>query len=236
MRYDNVPNPAAYLLRNDTAQTLCLSCHDGSTASAPDVMGTVTYVSESAAGAFANPGGVMVTNAHNLNTATPQVPPGGTKWMVLTCTTCHDPHGNANYRNLRPNPSDAATPNVSVVAKQTALPDGNNPASVYVPSNVIYKSGTSLWCQNCHGAPQEGSDHPDDKAIFGSTVASYARWTSVSLPRVPIDSPSDDVIPSTDDRVICLSCHKAHGSQNYRTLIHADTLTLDSTCQECHDQ
>jgi predicted CXXCH cytochrome family protein len=234
MRYDNVPNPAAYLLRSDTTQTLCLSCHDGSTASAPDVMGTVTYVSESAAGAFANPGGVMVTTAHNLNTPTPQIPPGGTKPMVLTCTTCHDPHGNDNYRNLRPDPASIGA-NISVVVKQATIANGNNPAAVYVPSNVLYKSGASLWCQNCHGNPLDWGHHSDDKPLFGSTIASYSRWTSVSLPRVPVLNPSDNAVPSTDDRVMCLSCHKAHGSPNSKALIHADGATLDSTCEECHD-
>jgi predicted CXXCH cytochrome family protein len=235
MRYDDVADPAHYLLRSDAAQTLCLSCHDGASGSAPDVMGTVTYVSESAAGPFANTGGLRVSTAHNLNQA-PEVPPGGTKPMVLTCTTCHDPHGNANYRNLRPDPAVAGTGSSSVVAQQATLPTGNNPAAVYVLSNIIYKSGTSLWCQNCHGAPLEGSDHPDDKPIFGAITASYTRWASVTLPRVPVHSPSDSIVPSTDDRVVCISCHKAHGSANTKTLIYADGATLDSTCQECHDQ
>jgi hypothetical protein len=234
MRYDDVANPAAYLLRSDTAQTLCLSCHDGN-ASAPDVMGTVTYVAESAAGAFVNAGGPIVTTAHNLNSA-PVIPPGGTKEMVLTCTTCHDPHGNDNYRNLRPDPARAGTGNVSVVAKQTVRAGEGDPKFVYVTANVIYKAGISAWCQNCHDAQPEGSHYPDEKPIFGSFKASYTRWTAVTLPRVPVLSPFDDVIPSTDDRVVCLSCHKAHGSPHSKTLIYADGLTLDSTCQECHDQ
>jgi predicted CXXCH cytochrome family protein len=44
------------------------------------------------------------------------------------------------------------------------------------------------------------------------------------------------VIPSSDDQVNCISCHKAHGSANTKALIYADAATLDSTCQECHDQ
>jgi predicted CXXCH cytochrome family protein len=236
MRYDDVAAPATYLLRAESAQTLCLSCHDGANASAPDVMGTITYISDPAGGAFANAGGVMVDHAHNLNPTVPQIPPGGTEPMILTCTTCHDPHGNDNYRNLRPDPAKTGGAGVTVVAHQTVSANGNNPAAVYGASNIIYKSGTSQWCQNCHGAPQNHNDFADDQLIFGSALASYARWSAVTLPRVPVHSPNDDIIPSPDDRVVCLSCHKAHGSANTKSLIYADGATLESTCQECHDQ
>lgn len=236
MRYDDVANPSAYLLRAETKQSLCLSCHDGASTSAPDVMGTVTYVGESAAGAFDNPGGTLVDHAHNLNTPTPVIPPGGTKEMILTCTTCHDPHGNDNYRNLRNDPAKTGIANVTVVARQVTKADGSNPSAVYVSSNITYKSGISAWCQNCHGEPLEGSDHPDEKPMFGSISASYARWTATLLPRVPVHSPTDNIIPSPDDKVICLSCHKAHGTQHTSSLIWADNLSLDSTCEECHDQ
>jgi hypothetical protein len=234
MRYDAVPDPAAYLLRADTAQTLCLSCHDGRSTNAPDVMGTVSYVSESAAGAFANAGGTIVTTAHNLNTATPVIPPGGTTPMVLTCTTCHDPHGNDNYRNLRPDPAKTGSAKITVVAHQSVIADGSNPAAVYVSSNIVYKSGTSEWCRNCHGTLHDGV-YPDDKPLFGSTLASYTKWISVTLPRVPVHSPSDDLVPSPDDRVVCISCHKAHGSTHDKALIWSDGASLDSTCEECHD-
>lgn len=235
MRYDDVADPAHYLLRRGTAQTLCLSCHDGSSPSAPDVVATVSYVGESAAGPFANSGGTTSPIAHDLGSPVPRIPPGGTQPMVLTCTTCHDPHGNANYRNLRPDPSAAGIANVTVLAVQTTLPDGGNPADVYVPGNIVYKSGVSQWCRNCHDSHPGSGNYPDDRPIFGTALASYTRWAAVTLPRVPVHSPADDDVPSTDDRVMCLSCHKAHGSQNPKTLIYADGVTLDSTCQECHD-
>jgi len=235
MRYDAVADPATYLLRSDTAQTLCLSCHDGASASAPDVMGSVAYVSESAAGAFANPGGIPVSTAHNLNSP-PVVPPGGTKTMVLLCTTCHDPHGNTNYRNLRPDPARDGITQIDVVATQSIIADGNNPAAVYVSSNIIYKSGISAWCQSCHSGPIGAGDHPVDRPIFGTVLASYSHWQAVTPARVPVNSPDDNVIPSSDDRVTCLTCHKAHGSPNRKALIYADGVSLTSTCQECHDE
>lgn len=235
MRTDNNPTAAPKLLRRGTPLELCLSCHDGGNPHAPDVIAPVSYVADPAGGALAS-GGTPSMMAHNLDSATAEVPPGGTIPMRLVCTTCHDPHGNANYRNLREDPTRSNQPPVSVLSYQATMANGTNPSSVYVPTNVIYKSGVSAWCGKCHGEPLEGSDHPDDKPIFGSLKASYPTWVAVTLPRIPVHSPVDNVVPSTDDRVMCLSCHKAHGSQNEKTLIYADGLTLDSTCQECHDQ
>jgi hypothetical protein len=236
MRTDNVAQPARMLLRRGTAQELCLSCHAGTNAQAPDVIDGVTYVPQTAAGSFENAGGTASMRSHNLLNPTAEVPPGGTIAMVLECTTCHDPHGNENYRNLRPDPTRTGLTPVSVVVRQGVTANGSNPEQVYVPDNVIYKSGVSLWCEKCHGEPLAGSDHPDGVAMWGSAVADYTRWTSTTLPRVPVHSPSDDIIPSTDDQVICISCHRAHGTQNDSALIYSDGVTLDSTCQECHNQ
>jgi len=236
MRTDNDPSPAANLLLRGTAMELCLSCHDGSKPEAPDVVTPISYVARSAAGSFPNSGGTPTSIAHHLNNGAAEVPPGGTIPMVLLCTTCHDPHGNDNYRNLRPDPTRTGLAPVAVLARQTVKPDGSNPAQVYVPLNVIYKSGVSRWCAQCHGATVTPGHHSVDKPIWGSPSSDYTRWTAVTLPRVPVQSPTDDAIPSTDDQVTCLSCHKAHGSDNGKTLIYADDTTIDSTCEECHDQ
>jgi hypothetical protein len=183
MRTDNDPTPAPMLLRRGTTLELCLSCHDGS----------------------------RPTTAHHLDTSIAQVPPGGTVPVVLTCTTCHDPHGNDNYRNLRPDPTKSGLTPVSITAVQT--------------NRVIYKSNVSKWCGQCHGTP---THHPVDKPV------DLTIWTAVTLPRVPVLSPSDNTIPSADDQVICISCHKAHGSDHDHLLIYADGTTLNSTCEECH--
>ena len=235
MRTDNITTPAPILLRRGTPLELCLSCHDGSNPNAPDVIEPVSYVAESAAGAFPNSGGNPTMNAHHLNNPTAEVPPGGTVPMVLICTTCHDPHGNDNYRNLRPDPTRTNLAAVSVIATQSIVANGSNPGPVYVSANIIYKSGVSAWCSKCHGDPSP-SDHPNDKSIWGSALASYTTWTSVTLPRVPVHSPVDNVIPTNDDQVMCLSCHKAHGGNNPSTLIYADGSSIDSTCGECHNQ
>jgi len=135
--------------------------------------------------------------------------------------------GNDNYRNLRPDPTKTGLTPINITTVQTNRANGSNPAQVYVPGNVIYKSGVSKWCGQCHGAP---THHSIDKAV------DYTIWAAVTLPRVPVLSPSDNAIPSADDQVICVSCHKAHGSDNNASLIYADGVAIDSTCQECHNQ
>jgi predicted CXXCH cytochrome family protein len=232
MRTDQVAAAAPVLLRRATPMELCLSCHDGGNPAAPDVIAPMTNT-EAPAGEF--PGGSESPgNAHDLNGTTPVVPPGGTVAMVVICTTCHDPHGNENYRNLRTDPTRSNQLPIDVTSAEKVIANGSNPSDVYAPSNLIYKSGISRWCLSCHSESAYG--HSVDRPIFGSPMASYPTWASVTLPRVPVDSPLDDDIPSNDDRVTCLSCHKAHGSANDRTLIHADGSSLTSTCQECHDQ
>ena len=234
MRTDNNPTPAPYLLRRGTSLDLCLSCHDGSNPNAPDVVAPVSYLPETAAGAFPNSGGIPTNLAHHLNNPSAEVPPGGTQAMVLVCTTCHDPHGNGNYRNLRPDPSNTNHAPVSIMVVQQYAANGSNPSQVYAPSNVIYKSGVSQWCSTCHGTPH--TDHVNDPAIWQSKYANYGHWNSVVGFRVPVLNPTDNVVPSHDDAVTCVSCHKAHGSNNPQATIYADGTTLQSTCQECHNK
>jgi predicted CXXCH cytochrome family protein len=234
MRTDNNSTPASYLLRRGTSLDLCLSCHDGSNPNAPDVITPISYLSETAAGVFPNSGGIPTNLAHHLNNPSAEVPPGGTQAMVLVCTTCHDPHGNANYRNLRSDPSNTNHAAVSIMVVQQYTANGSNPSQVYAPSNVIYKSGVSQWCSTCHGTPH--TDHVNDPNIWSSKHASYGHWNSEMLPRVPVLNPTDNVVPSHDDAVMCLSCHKAHGSNNPQATMYADGSTLQSTCQECHNK
>ncbi|HVR39084.1 MAG TPA: cytochrome c3 family protein, partial [Thermoanaerobaculia bacterium] len=172
------------------------------------------------------------SNVHHLERPTAEVPPGGTLPMVLTCTTCHDPHGNGNYRNLRPDPTKTTLAPITVLTQQLVKANGSNPSQVYVPSNLTYKSGMSRWCMQCHTAL---AHHSVDKTMWDATLADYPTWSAVAIARVPVES-ADNAIPSQDDRVICLSCHKAHGSANAHALIYADGVTQESTCEECHDQ
>jgi predicted CXXCH cytochrome family protein len=248
LRYDGVAAPAPSMLRAATPMALCVYCHDGSRGDAPDVIAPVTYVPDPAGGFFANTGGTGSFKAHDLAMQPAVTAPGGTATFSLTCISCHDPHGNANYRNLRVDPTGTGgAPAVTVVAKQKVTANGSNPSAVYIPSNVTYKSGMSQWCGSCHtnflgksmdkeGVGSPWLRHPSDVTISTAKNVDKARWSGTITNRVPVQSPNDDTIPSADDQVFCLSCHKAHGSGNPFALIYSDGSTLSSTCQQCHSQ
>jgi len=249
MRYDGVSAPAQRLLRAQDATRLCLACHDGSAPDAPDVTAPVSYLTDPAAGWFVeNPLGQPNPNGHDLLPPGPQHAPGSADNFVLTCLSCHAPHGSDSYRNLILEPSGGGNSGpVSPVVAQTVTADGTNPGLVYDPANLFYKSGIAAWCNDCHGdfhgrtSSEEGTAepwlrHPQGEPISASYGSDYTFWSGTIAARVPVETPTDDTIPSVDDTVFCLSCHKAHGSAHPDGLIFADGATRLSTCRQCHNQ
>ena len=246
MRYDAVSSPAEHLLRASSATALCTYCHDGSNPSAPDVIAPVSYTGDPAGGFFPAANRDANPNGHDLEAVNPQMPPGGQTAMTISCVSCHETHGNANFRNLRTDPAGTGA-NLAVAAYQAIKANGTNPDKVYVQPNVVYKAGLGDWCGACHGnfhgrttsAEGTGSPwlrHPQDQAIATSPHADYAYWTGTIPSRVPVQNPSSNSIPSSSDQVFCLSCHKAHGSANRASMIFADGATRLSTCEQCHNK
>lgn len=244
-------------LLKQTVTDLCLSCHDGQTGGgniAPDVLGLAgagqpTY---RAAGAFQESVGQSTPNGHDL--LAPGTPPGGTTTLTLTCLSCHDPHGNGNYRNLVSNPGGQSGRAVTAVTQDTLTPT----ASQYAVGNVHYTAagdgGLSAWCAGCHGdfhgaggAPTLGGSTLGDTnqaavspwlrhPTFGLTMSqAYSnqhidsrRWFSALASRAPVVSPSR-IIPGSpagsDNEVFCGSCHKTHGSTHRYGLLWDDADT-----------
>jgi predicted CXXCH cytochrome family protein len=126
--------------------------------------------------------------------------------IALECGSCHDPHGNGNYRILK------AIPDASGATTGVAIPD--QPQKVYVTSDYWQTGATGVplvaggvtapdgfiqniasWCTTCHTrylAPSQSY-----KTDSGDPIFKYRHR-------------SDNV--SKVGGANCITCHVAHGS------------------------
>ncbi|MBK9304953.1 MAG: hypothetical protein IPM94_14040 [bacterium] len=120
-------------------------------------------------------------------------PGGDFDSQYLTCTSCHDPHGNENYRLLY---GDEGTGPIYGGARYTfdspapiALGNsrrtlGNSPTGVPETdlSHTVYKSGMSEWCANCHTDLHAGNTtdfvHPTGEDMGSLVAATYNAYIS----------------------------------------------------------
>lgn len=159
---------------------------------------------------------------------------------TLECTSCHDPHGNGNYRILRSVPTGSGGAGYSIpdtypkaaadyaVANYFdmnfgALP-GNLPAgSTPAPGQSILVD-TSRWCSQCHTRylARSGRTVPPfeeaSRADSGDAIFRY-RHTSAGW---GISSTTGAV--SFNNRA-CITCHATHGSNSSMTGQYSSTVT-----------
>ncbi|MFN8526067.1 MAG: cytochrome c3 family protein [Chloroflexota bacterium] len=205
-----------FLLKKATQYELCASCHDG-TVSRLDVLDGVKLAAavtprvpgQTVAGGTLNGGGfewvngVEVTSKHNVRRSLAEAgetqPWGyladtgtksGTLSQPLTCTSCHNPHGSANYRIIR---EEVNTYKVSVMSyysgaftKQEGARglESGAPADKYTAE---YYGGAGMAT---HGGyrPDMGAVTPGDAAnngfasLCGSCHTSYPSSGAKALP------------------------------------------------------
>ncbi len=156
--------------------------------------------------------------------------PGATS-ITLTCTDCHNPHGNNAYRILRPIPtgSNAAT-GVVVTDQITRVYTVASPLNRYF--GEVYGNGfynwremyqLTEWCAACHtrhDAPESGQATTDS----GDPIYRYrhmTRWPEgwwidcmvCHGGAIGIQAPNPfDVDYRTAHEPVCQTCHVAHGS------------------------
>lgn len=184
-RDPTVEGAFSFLLRKNSVNELCMSCHDGTDPTAPDVIAPAPMYSstpseESAAGAFAALG-VANPNGHSISVELPtplqQVP----LLRELNCVSCHSAHGNGNYRNLLTDPAGTGASlqieqgvSVFIGAQPDDPPSSAGSIAAYSRDNVGYVSGMSTWCSSCHdqlgsnsyaSAPAHFNSHPSDIAL-----------------------------------------------------------------------
>lgn len=249
------PTEARWLLKSPTPSDVCLSCHATQLGSVlgvdplnpPAEMGAGNFVFLLENNLNDAPNGALnpipgAAAGHNIISFTYGISkdsrfmnaPGGTfPSNELSCTSCHDPHGNTNFRMLY----GAGPVQGGIGAFMNPAPvavglDVNIPSPETNSNHTAYLSGISAWCANCHGDYHDegGSDsfeHPGGENLEGEIVRQYNRYNGTDSPNsgvpgyaylaaVPFEDPlaqtSSTLGPSSQSRVMCLTCHRAHAS------------------------
>jgi predicted CXXCH cytochrome family protein len=163
----------------------------------------------------------------------------------LECASCHDPHGNGQYRILKTQPDGLfGTASVSIAdvtpvtgqyvyttANYWAAGDTNAPQ---------YITNVSAWCQQCHSRYMATSNLSPETNTSGDAIFTFRHRTDGVT-----SQPASKVAPA------CVTCHVSHGSNaqmggNSAAVLYPDgsartnsegaMLRLDSrgVCQKCH--
>lgn len=249
------PNAGQSLLRDTDITALCLTCHATDFGS---VMGTVPLSPPPERGA----GNFVFLFEDNINDApdgalspipghaaghsvvstgwglepdplNPTAPGSGYPSDQLTCTSCHDPHGNQAFRILRGNQVENRTGFLFrfPAPKGDGLEVSGGGVETQT-SHTAYQSGWSNWCANCHGLYHHGGqasgfEHPVRHGIDRKMRESYNAYNGPADPtggsfatayiaEVPFE---DDAMttsttsgPETASRINCMTCHRAHAT------------------------
>jgi hypothetical protein len=249
----DAPLGNAWLLRDATPSDVCLRCHatglgavfavdelnpaplkgggnfifllednlnDGHGGGASPIVGD-------AAGHNVNAPGFGLTNDATLNSSPGGIFPSG----VLGCSSCHDPHGNENFRMLYGTGGQAHGffnyTNAAPVAEGLSVFFGAEAND----NHTAYQGGMSAWCGNCHGDFHNEAggrlEHPSGSAMGGNIAQTYNLYNgtvdqtggaqaTAYLAAVPFDdaanTTSSTAGPVGGSQVMCLTCHRAHAS------------------------
>jgi len=151
----------------------------------------------------------------------------------LGCTSCHDPHGNQEFRFLQG--AGSIDDGAFTFAFPAPQAEGIDPSvlsqSEADDNHTAYRAGLSNWCGNCHGLyHQKGLsdfEHPSDEPLSPEVRQRYNEYAGDDFPTqgfpnkaylaaVPFEDPTaatdSQEGPTGTSRVMCLTCHRAHAS------------------------
>jgi predicted CXXCH cytochrome family protein len=217
--------------QSDSKSAICLACHDArlddSGLNPPHVVYGGTDL---AGGSFTSTLQSDKTghNVYSVDMTLGPAPPGGYAESDLSCLSCHDPHKNGNYRNLKKEVNGRPT-------AVMALGDPDYQKNVYI-------SGMNAFCGACHekfygdsgaGGSHGWVSHPVDIPISGAEHADYRHWSMLENRITRVETPSGNPDNVYDARVFCLSCHRAHASP-YNDALRWDYSRDAEGCLECH--
>jgi predicted CXXCH cytochrome family protein len=210
-------------------------------------------------------GQAAITSKHNIEsdsttyTAWGGGNTGSGTTMTLTCVSCHDPHGNSNYRILKISVNGVS---VSDVASNETEFSGTQAKSYTADA---YKSGgkVSTWCVACHtqyktaqGTVAGGTSGTYDAGDGNGAVVRYRHPVDVAVgsakatnlnanTKLPVDQSTYNATIQTGDITSCLTCHQAHGASATMTANATVSPASDSAllrlnnrgvCQDCHQK
>lgn len=264
------------LVTQATINLLCINCHDG-TGSKYDVLRGVfkAPVSETVyswAYSFAGPYGDIegrsvsetesLTSRHDLTmpiyfATGNNVTNAETADAHLSCSSCHDPHGTANFRNLKTKMRTSVDPSTPLIDMEAYA------VTKATQEEVHYVKGAVNFCGSCHSdfIQPAGSGHkavrntaqPGFSLSLSSTDmymhpvdidGNYETKTGVTVPK-PDNFPGDDIkVPYENGKIICQTCHFTHGTQRQGTHTRRDGYQstvlkrFDQTvgCEACHNK
>ena len=246
------PNGNDWLLKDATPSDVCLSCHATGLGAVfgddplapPPQKGSGNFVfllednlNDGHNGSLNPIGGDAA--GHNLKAPSKGVagdgtlltsPGGSFPSSELGCSSCHDPHGNTNYRllyGISPVQDGLFTfTNAAPAASGISIFFGAESNS----NHTAYQSGMSAWCGNCHGDFHNvGSTmkHPTDHNLGATIATNYNLYNGTEditggtaatayLAAVPFEDAAMTTTstdgPSSTSKVMCLTCHRAHAS------------------------
>jgi predicted CXXCH cytochrome family protein len=198
------PNGNAYLLNAGNSSDTCLRCHasygqfaggEGYGAGGDFYWVTKTWSWSAHGHAYSSDadahGHNVISPANNLaqDATLTQAPGGDFLSQYLTCTSCHDPHGNQNFRILYDSNSGPVYNGGRYdFASDAPIAKGNSRRTISGSgqesdlAHTVYKAGMSDWCANCHDQLHSDNTtkfvHPTGQGMGSTVAASYNAYVS----------------------------------------------------------
>ena len=199
----------------DATQLQCNSCHDQH--------GQLRRLSD---GTFAKTGAPIVASGSYNNSAAPLAGQAVGVYRLLRGTGSDAGPGGKSFTSIF----------------NAVVPSTYNRSEATTATRVAYGAGISDWCSTCHADMHSGTSskmtHPVNQALGGTVKANYDAYVGSgnltgtnataydSIVPFQTDNTTDYALlkslsvndgsvktgPATSDRVMCLSCHRAHAS------------------------